>query len=119
MLQAGDVAAIIAERAVRTPKYLFGIVSGCAIVKPAHLQVGGLLEADLMLQRTAFHRGFGSRMGQLGSWSGSEQCMNELCCREPRCTVLERVVKDESFACATAGVHRSWQVAAAAAGPHP
>lgn len=36
--EAGGLAAVVAERAVRTPKYLFGIVSGCAVVKPAHLQ---------------------------------------------------------------------------------
>lgn len=40
VLQGGTVAAVVAERAVRTPKYLYAVVTGCAVVTPAHLQVG-------------------------------------------------------------------------------
>jgi hypothetical protein len=40
MLQGGSIAAVVAGRAVRTPKYLFAVVTGCAVVTPAHLQVG-------------------------------------------------------------------------------
>ncbi len=33
-----EVAAVIADRAARTPKYLYGVTRGCHILKPAHLQ---------------------------------------------------------------------------------
>lgn len=32
------MAAVIADRAARTPKYLYGVTRGCHILKPAHLQ---------------------------------------------------------------------------------
>lgn len=56
MLQGVEVAAVIADRAARTPKYLYGVIRGCPILKPAHLQVHGILFCE------QFVRGAGANM---------------------------------------------------------
>lgn len=53
MLQGGSVAAVIAGQAVRTPKYLYAVVTGCAVVTPAHLQVGDAAQTSLYLSLKA------------------------------------------------------------------